>query len=193
MRQKGIMFVVSGPSGSGKSTVIKEFLKKHRKDFALSVSATTRPPRTGESDGKDYYFYSAAKFKRLIKQGNFLEYAKVLDNFYGTPRQNALDNINSGRNVIMDIDVQGATKIRAKVRNCATIFIITPSFSVLKSRLCNRKTDSKESIKKRLALAKKELKQRGEYDYIIVNKDLKKAVGFIECVVALEQFRRYKI
>ncbi len=191
--EKGIVFVISGPSGSGKSTIINRFIKKHKKDFFLSISATTREPRKGEIDKKDYYFYTKTKFKSNIKKNKFLEYAKVLDNFYGTPEKPVLDNINKGKNVIMDIDVRGANKIKTKLKNCVTVFMMPPDFNELEKRLRKRKTDSEKSIKKRLKLAKKELKERENYDYIIVNKDLKETINCLEIIIKLEKFRRYKI
>jgi len=191
--EKGIIFIISGPSGSGKSTIINEFLKKHKNDFFLSISATTREPRKSEIDGKDYYFYTKEKFKELIKKDMFLEYAKILGNFYGTPKKPIFDAINKGKNVIMDIDIQGVKKIRKKLKFYVTIFIIPPSFKELEKRLNKRKTDSKKSINERLKLAKKELKERNSYDYIIVNKNIKETVNMLEYVVKFEKLRNYKI
>lgn len=193
MRQKGLLFVISGPSGSGKNTVIKEFLKRHKRDFTLSISATTRAPRAGEKEGVNYYFYSKAKFRDLARKGMFLEYARVLDNYYGTPASKVQKALIAGKHVIMDIDIQGAAKIRSKTRDCVTIFIIPPTVAELAKRLKKRKTETRDAIKKRLALARKELKERSKYDYIVINKDLKKAVSQIESILELENSRRYKI
>lgn len=192
MKNKGLIFVISAPSGTGKTTVINRFLINHKKDFVVSVSVTTRQPRKGEVDGKHYYFFNKDKFREFIKKGKFLEYAPVLDNFYGTLNETVLSSVNAGKNVIMDIDVQGAKKIKSKIRECVTIFIVPPSFSELARRLKDRKTDTSEAVAKRLALAKKELKERSKYDYIIVNKDLNEATGFLECIYALERFKRYQ-
>jgi guanylate kinase len=189
MKKKGMIFVISAPSGTGKTTVINEFLKGHRDDFSVSVSVTTRQPRKGEINGRDYYFFTREKFKNYIKQGRFLEYATVLENYYGTLAETVLKSVNSGRNVIMDIDVQGAGKIRKKV-DCITIFIVPPSFKELSRRLSNRRTESKEAVKKRLALAKKELKERSKYDYIIVNSFLAEATGYLDSIYAMETLRR---
>lgn len=191
--EKGIIFIISGPSGSGKSTIINEFIKKNKKDFFLSISATTREPRNGEKNGIDYHFYKKSKFKEFIKKGEFLEYARVLDNFYGTPKKPIFNNINKGKNVIMDIDVQGARKIRKKIKNCVTIFIMPPTFDELEKRLRKRKTDSEKSIKKRLKLAKKELKERKNYDYIIVNSSIDETLNILETIIKLEKFKRYSI
>jgi guanylate kinase len=190
MKNKGLIFVISAPSGTGKTTVINRFLKSHAKDFVVSVSVTTRPPRTGERDKKDYYFFQKDKFIEYIKKGKFLEYAPVLDNFYGTLKETVLGSVNRGLNVIMDIDVQGAKKIKSKIKDCITIFILPPSFAELERRLKSRRTESPEAVNKRLKLAKKELKERSKYDYIIVNKELEEATGFLESIYALERFKR---
>jgi guanylate kinase len=192
MKNKGLIFVISAPSGTGKTTVINRFLLGHKKDFSVSVSVTTREPRHGEVNGKDYYFFTKAKFREYVKNGRFLEYAGVLDNFYGTLRATVLGSINAGKNVIMDIDVQGARKIKSRIKDCVTIFILPPSFSELARRLKDRRTDTAEAVAKRLSLAKKELKEREKYDYIIVNKDLNEATGFLESIYALERFKRYQ-
>jgi guanylate kinase len=182
----GLIYVISAPSGAGKTTVIKEFLKKHKKDFVLSVSVTTRKPRKNEKDGRDYFFYTKDKFREHIKKGSFLEYAGVLSNYYGTLKKTVISAINKGKNVIMDIDVQGAAKIRRKMRDkCVTIFIVpssSRSLAELRKRLLNRRTETKQDVQKRLALAKKELKEKDKYDYIVVNKDLAKAVKDIETI-----------
>jgi guanylate kinase len=180
----GLVYVVSAPSGAGKNTVIKEFLKKHRRDFVLSISVTTRKPRGREKNGRDYYFFTRDRFKKHIKKGSFLEYARVLSNYYGTLRKTVFSAINKGKNVIMDIDVQGAAKIRKKLKDkCVTIFIVPSaknSIKELKKRLLNRGTESLKDVQKRLNLAKKELKEKGKYDYIVVNQDVKKAVLSVE-------------
>ncbi len=187
MKTKGLIFVISAPSGAGKTTVIKSFIRSHRRDFILSVSVTTREPRKNEKDGRDYYFFTRKKFRQYIKQGKFLEYAPVLSNYYGTLKQTVISALNKGKNVIMDIDVQGARKIRQKVKNCVTIFIVPPSFRELQKRLKNRRTETKKDLQKRLSLAKKELKEKRKYDYIVVNKDLAKAVKDIEGIYRIQQ------
>jgi guanylate kinase len=189
MKKKGMIFVISAPSGTGKTTVINEFLKGHRNDFSVSVSVTTRQPRKGEINGRDYYFFTKEKFRDYVKKGRFLEHATILDNYYGTLRETVLKTVNSGRNVIMDIDVQGAGEIRKKV-DCITIFIVPPSFKELSRRLLNRRTESAAAVKNRLALAKKELKERSKYDYIIVNDKLADATGYLENIYAMEMLSR---
>jgi len=193
---QGLIYVISAPSGAGKTTVIKEFLKKYKKDFVLSVSVTTRKPRKNEKDGRDYFFFTKEKFKAHIKKGSFLEYARVLSNYYGTLKKTVLSAINKGKNVIMDIDVQGAAKIRRRMKGkCVTIFIVpspNSSLAELKKRLLNRRTETRQDVQLRLELAKKELKEKGKYDYIVVNKDLKKAVQNIEKIYRLQQSKRRK-
>jgi guanylate kinase len=190
MKRKGLIFIISAPSGTGKTTVIKNFLKSHRHDFVLSVSVTTRAPRKNEKDGEDYYFFSREKFKKYIKQGKFLEYAKVLDNYYGTLKSTVLNSIKKGLNVIMDIDVQGAAKIKRKISDCITIFLRPPSLNELKKRLFKRRTESVEEAKKRINLAKKELKEQEKYDYILTNKNINDVVETLEAIYKYEKFKR---
>lgn len=189
MREKGLIFIISAPSGTGKTTVIKNFLKKHKHDFVLSISVTTRKPRINEKNGKDYYFISKEKFKEYIKKDKFLEYAKILNNYYGTLKSTVLKSINRGFNVIMDIDVQGAAKIREKIYKCITIFLKPPSLEELKSRLFKRKTETKTEALRRIKLAKKELKEQKKYDYIIINKDIKDTVAVLEAIYKFERFK----
>ncbi|MFP4466091.1 MAG: guanylate kinase [Candidatus Goldiibacteriota bacterium] len=189
--KRGIVYVVSAPSGAGKTTVIKEFLKKHRHDFVISVSATTRKPRKGEKNGKDYFFCSREDFLRDIKKGGFLEYAKVLGNYYGTLRSSVESALKRGKSVIMDVDVQGARQLKKKLKgDCVTVFILPPSFSELSKRLRNRKTEDKKSIEKRLALGKKEMKERKKYDYAVINDNVKKAADYMDSIYRLEKEER---
>lgn len=189
MKNKNLIFIISAPSGAGKTTVIKRFIKHQKRNFILSVSATTRPPRRNEKNGRDYYFFSMEQFKKYIKEGRFLEYAKVLDNYYGTLKDKVLKSLKKGFNVIMDIDVQGAAKIKKQIKDCITIFLRPPSLKELKNRLFNRKTESKKEAIKRINLAKKELKEQKKYDYIITNKNVNDVVKML---VAIYRFERYK-
>ena len=135
-----------------------------------------------------YFFFDKKKFREHVSKGKFLEHAKVLDNYYGTLRQTVMSTVNKGKNVIMDVDVQGAAQIKRKLKDgCVTVFIVPPSFEVLEKRLKGRKTESKKSIAKRLSLGKKEMKDRKKYDYIIVNDKVKDAVKYLECIVDLEK------
>lgn len=196
MKKKGLIFVISASSGAGKTTLIREFLRSHKRDFVLSVSVTTRAPRGSEKDGRDYYFFTKSRFLRYVKKGSFLEHARVLSNYYGTLKKTVINAVNKGKNVIMDIDVQGAEKIRRKMRDkCVTIFIVPSrkyftALAWLKSRLSRRRTESVPDMQKRLALAKKEWKERRRYDYILVNRNLKAAARKLEEIYRLESSRR---
>ncbi len=186
---RGKVFVISAPSGAGKNTVIKKYLETaaSAKNMVVSVSVTTRKPRPGEIDGKHYHFFTVEKFKDFIKRGKFLEYARVLDNYYGTLKETVISSIKKGKNVIMDVDVQGGRRIKRFLKNDAvTIFIIPPSVDELEKRLKGRKTESPEAIKKRLELGKKELKERKKYDYIIINDTVDEAVKYLDLIVRLE-------
>lgn len=178
------LLVISGPSGAGKSTLCAKLLKE-RPNIKYSISCTTRNPRESEEDGLDYFFITRKQFKISIKKKEFLEFAKVHDNFYGTLEDSVLSSLRKGFHVIMDIDVQGAKKIRAKIKNMSSenliargyidIFINPSKFEDLEKRLLIRNTDNIQVIKKRLKVAKKELSQASLYAYQIINDDIEKA------------------
>ena len=170
---KGKLIVVSGPSGSGKSTATR--LVRDRLQIPLSISATTRSPRTGEIDGKDYFFLEKEDFEKRIANEEFYEYALVHGNYYGTLREEVESRINSGQNVILEIDVQGGIIVKEKNSEAILVFFKAPNMEVLAKRLEDRKTDTKEVIELRLANAKKELEYEKEYDYTVVNDNLEKA------------------
>lgn len=167
--------VISGPSGAGKSTIINE-ASKYIGSFYFSISTTTRAPRAGEENGREYYFVTKEEFESDIKDGSFLEYAKVHDNYYGTSLKPVINALNEGRLVIFDIDVQGHKMVREKLNKITTsVFITPPSLRELEFRLKNRSLDDDEIIKRRLKNAKKEIGSIKEYDYIIINEDIEKA------------------
>ena len=170
---KGELIVVSGPSGSGKSTATK--LVRDMLQIPLSISATTRTPRAGEIDGKDYFFLEKEDFEKRIANEEFYEYALVHGNYYGTLREEVESRINSGQNVILEIDVQGGIIVKEKNSEAILVFFKAPNMEVLAKRLEDRKTDTKEVIELRLANAKKELEYEKEYDYTVVNDNLEKA------------------
>ena len=170
---KGKLIVVSGPSGSGKSTATK--LVRDMLQIPLSISATTRTPRAGEIDGKDYFFLEKEDFEKRITNGEFYEYALVHGNYYGTLREEVESRINSGQNVILEIDVQGGIIVKEKNSEAILVFFKAPNMEVLAKRLEDRKTDTKDVIELRLANAKKELEYEKEYDYTVVNDNLEKA------------------
>ncbi|MCR1814674.1 guanylate kinase [Aliarcobacter butzleri] len=173
--KKGAILIISGPSGCGKSTLLKE-VYKNISDYYFSISTTTREPRVGEINGVDYFFVSKEEFEEDIKNGNFLEYAKVHDNYYGTSLKPIINALNEGKLVIFDIDVQGHHLVRKKMNDSVTsVFITTPSLKVLEERLNNRNSDSLEVIEKRVKNAKKEIEFFDEYDYFIVNDNLESA------------------
>jgi guanylate kinase len=167
--------VISGPSGAGKSTIINKSIE-HIGSFYFSISTTTRLPRAGEVNGREYFFVTKEEFEADIKEGNFLEFAQVHDNYYGTSLKPVLNALNEGKLVIFDIDVQGHALVQKKLSKTTTsVFITPPSLSELEFRLKNRSLDSEENIKRRLENAKKEIKSIKEYDYIIINDDIQKA------------------
>lgn len=173
--KKGAILIISGPSGCGKSTLLKE-VYKNISDYYFSISTTTREPRVGEINAVDYFFVSKEEFEEDIKKGNFLEYAKVHDNYYGTSLKPIIQALNEGKLVIFDIDVQGHHLVRKKMNDSVTsVFITTPSLKVLEERLNNRNSDSLEVIEKRVKNAKKEIEFFDEYDYFIVNDNLASA------------------
>jgi len=169
------VYVVSGPSGSGKGTVLAQI--KKRPDVFYSVSATTRGMRPGEIDGVDYHFISREQFLEMIDRGEFLEHAEYVHNFYGTPIQPIRDNLAAGRDVIVEIEVQGFLQIKEKLPEAETVFIMPPSVEELERRLRGRGTETEEKIQGRLKTALEEMKYADRYDHIVVNDELDKAVG----------------
>ncbi len=182
---KGVPIVISAPSGAGKTTVCK-LLSKNFKNIEYSVSATTRPPRKNESTGISYIFLTRAEFSEWIKKGHFLEWAKVHNHYYGTPKRKFEETLKKGSNIIMDIDVQGALKIKNKYPSGIYIFILTKNAKILKKRLAQRKTDSEQSMKKRINNARWELRFVNEYNYIVINDTIKKTVAIITNILIAE-------
>lgn len=172
MNKKGRLIVVTGPSGVGKTTLLKRLLNEYKDRIVFSVSHTTRSMRNGEINGVDYFFESEEEFKKRIENDEFLEYAIVHNNYYGTSKKQVMDVINSGKDCLLDIDVQGAMNLMSKGIDAIYIFIAPPSLETLKERLVKRATDSKEVIERRLKNAEKELSFQNKYQYIIVNNEL---------------------
>ena len=181
---KGNLYVISGPSGTGKGTICAELLKDINNEF--SVSMTTRAPREGEVHGREYYFVSREEFLENVEKGNFLEHATVFDNFYGTPKDMVIKRLERGRNVILDIDVQGGLNVKASMPDAVLIFILPPSLAELRKRLIGRNTESPEIVEKRLSKALNEIKFIGEYDYYIVNDDIETAVSKAKAILIAE-------
>ena len=179
--------MLSSPSGGGKTTIRKHLLKQH--SWAYSVSCTTRPQRQGEKDKKDYFFVSERVFKRKIEKGEFAEWARVLGNYYGTPKQFLEKEIKKG-DVLLEIDVKGAKQIKRIYKGQAVlIFIAPPSLKELKKRLKNRKTEDRKEIARRLKLAYQEIEQINRYDYLVINKNLKNCVENIKTIMKAEEFK----
>lgn len=173
-KSRGVLVVFSGPSGSGKGTLLKEAVKKSD-DLALSVSVTTRAPRQGEVDGVDYIFYTQEQFRDLIEKDGFLEWACFCENYYGTPKSEIEKLLSDGKNVVLEIEVQGAMKIRESCPEAVLIFNLPPSMEALENRLVGRNTDAKDVIKKRLETAVWEIEQAEKYDYVLINDEIEKA------------------
>jgi guanylate kinase len=187
-RKDGLLFVISAPSGAGKTTLCKA-LTDSLENLRHSISYTTRKPRIGELDGREYYFATEERFRDMARAGDFAEWAQVHSNLYGTSRR-VLDEMRTeGIDVILDIDTQGAKQIKEKYRESVFIFIMPPSLEILEERLRNRKSDHEEEIKKRMLRAREEIKDYAMYDYIIVNRDFERALAELRAVVIAERCR----
>lgn len=186
--KEGLLVVISGPSGVGKGTICKEYFNQHKEAF-LSVSATTREPREGEVDGKSYHFFSYEKFNELVKEDYFLEWADFCGKRYGTPKKPVFDCIAEGKDVVLEIEVQGAMQIRAKHPEGVYIFILPPSMEELRSRLEGRGTEPQEVIEKRLAAANQEIACGKKYNYYVVNDTVENAVDRINKIIEVEKLR----
>lgn len=187
IKRKGLLIVVSGPSGAGKGTICKALLK--RRDIDVSVSATTREPREGEIDGENYHFLTKDKFEEKIENDEFLEYAKVYDNYYGTPKEYVLEKISRGEDVLLEIDIQGALQVREKYPEGIFVFILPPSMEELKARIINRGSETKESLEKRFSSAYGEIKYLKKYDYFIINDIIEDATDTLISIIDAEKNR----
>lgn len=188
MTVPGTLIVISGPSGTGKGTICKALFQR-RPDMFYSVSATTRTPRTGEIDGVHYHFIEKQLFKDMITREEFLEWADVYDNMYGTPRKPVTNALTMGKDVILEIDVQGALKVKNSAPNAVYVFIVPPSLKVLRERITGRGTDSQEVIDKRMGKALGELASFHAYDYVVINNVLEEAVDKVESIIIAEKCR----
>ena len=185
---KGFLLIVSGPAGTGKGTVCKELLKRNE-DIIFSVSATTRDPRPGEVDGVNYLFTDEEKFKEMVANDEFLEYAHVHTNYYGTPKQYVMDQVDKGEIVLLEIDVQGALQIKENYSEAIFIFLLPPTMDELKNRIVNRGTETPEDIDRRFRNAFKEIEFLGKYDYFVINNKVEDAVEDIESIIKAEKLR----
>ncbi len=188
--RRGLMVVLSSPSGAGKTTLTRKLLAENT-NMTMSVSATTRPPRPGEQDGIDYFFIDKTKFAELEARGEFLEHAKVFDNFYATPRGPVEEALSRGQDVVFDIDWQGAQQLtQAAADDLVKIFILPPNMRELEQRLRTRAQDSDSVIAKRMSKSEAEISHWAEYDYVIVNEDISTALNELKTIVASERMRR---
>lgn len=185
---KGFLLIISGPAGTGKGTICKELLNRD-KGLVYSVSATTREPRIGEVDGREYHFIEKDKFEKMVKDDQFLEHAYVHTNYYGTPRGFVMDEVERGEIVLLEIDVQGALQIKNNYSEAVFIFLLPPTMEELKNRIIKRGTESEEDINRRFENAFKELDFLGKYDYFVVNDKIEDAVTDIEAIIKAEKLR----
>lgn len=182
MKHKGILIVISGFSGAGKGTLVKQIMRDYD-DYALSVSMTTREPRDGEEEGISYFFVEKESFEKKIEEDGLLEYAQYCGNYYGTPKAYVEEQLNKGKNVILEIEIQGALKVKEKYPEALLLFVMPPSAEELKRRLIGRGTDSMEVIEKRLRRAEEESEGIENYEYIVINDDLTQCVEEIHAIV----------
>ena len=188
--ERGKVFIVSAPSGAGKSTLVKGLLQLVP-NLVFSVSYTTRKPRGQELTGKEYHFIDRMVFEKMIEEDKFVEYAKVFDHYYGTARESLEDVVEKGKDILLDIDTAGAAQVRKKIPEVVSIFIMPPSYEVLRKRLEHRKQDNSETIQKRLQwAAEKEIYQYENYDYVIINDDFSQAMESMRSIVLAERCRK---
>ncbi|PYN42621.1 MAG: guanylate kinase [Candidatus Rokuibacteriota bacterium] len=188
MSRRGTLFVVSAPSGAGKTTLCRE-IRLRLPDLAYSVSVTTRPPRPGEIDGADFRFVGSPEFRAMLARGEFAEWATVHGNLYGTRARALEDALATGRDVLLDIDTQGAAQLRARYPDAVLIFILAPSVKELEQRLRERRSDMDADIERRLVRAREEIALWRQYDYLIVNRDVKEAMEQLESIILAERCR----
>lgn len=182
MAEKGILVVVSGFSGAGKGTLMKRLMEKYD-NYALSVSATTRAPRPGEEHGREYFFHTKQEFEELILQDALIEYAQYVENYYGTPKAYVEKQLNAGKDVILEIEIQGALKVKKKLPDTLLLFVTPPTADELKKRLVNRGTETMEVIESRLRRASEEAQGMSEYDYILINDQIEECVDKMHAII----------
>ena len=192
MNKKGILIVVSGFSGSGKGTLMKELLSRYPDTYALSISATTRSPREGEEHGREYFFISKDEFEKMIAKEELIEYARYVENYYGTPREYVEQKLDEGKDVILEIEIQGALKVKKAFPDTLLLFVTPPSATELKERLVGRGTETMDVIKSRLDRACEEAEGMDSYDYLIVNDDLDTCVEEMHEIVRGEHHRSFR-
>ncbi|MBE3570720.1 MAG: guanylate kinase [Bacillales bacterium] len=192
-KEKGLLIVLSGPSGVGKGTVRKAIFSDPNVEFEYSISMTTRQPREGEVDGVDYFFKTRDQFEQLIKEGKLLEYAEYVGNYYGTPIDYVKETLEAGKDIFLEIEVQGAKQVREKIPDGLFIFLAPPSLSELYNRIVNRGTEDDERIRGRMEKARKEIEMMDLYDYVVENDEVEKACERIKAIVIAEHCRRERV
>lgn len=193
MQEKGLLIVLSGPSGVGKGTVRKAIFSQADTAFEYSISMTTRAPREGEVDGVDYFFKTKEEFEQLIREGKLLEYAQFVGNYYGTPVDYVRETLDRGKDVFLEIEVEGAKQVREKFPDGLFIFLAPPSLSELKNRIVTRGTETEDVINNRLKVAKEEIEMMHLYDYVVENDQVELAVERIKAIVIAEHHRRERL
>ena len=191
MKDRGILIVVSGFSGSGKGTIMKELLKRYD-NYALSVSATTRAPREGEAEGREYFFKTVQDFEKMIAKEELIEYARYVDNYYGTPRAYVEEQIAEGKDVILEIEIQGALKVKEKFPETVLLFVMPPSAAVLKERLAGRGTETEDVINFRMKRACEEAEGMDRYDYLVINDELLPCVEQVHQIIRGEHKKTFR-
>lgn len=188
-KNKGILIVLSGFSGSGKGTIMKELMHRYSDQYALSISATTRDPRPGEIDGVEYFFRTKEEFEGMIERDELIEYAKYVENYYGTPKAYVEEQLAAGKDVILEIEIQGALKVKEKFPDTVLMFVTPPSAEELKKRLVGRGTEEMSVIESRLSRAVEEAQGIEAYDYLVVNDDLDECVEEVHSIIRNEHYR----
>ena len=192
MKERGILIVVSGFSGAGKGTLMKALLEKYPGNYALSISATTRAPREGEQDGREYFFKTKEEFEKMIAKNELIEYARYVENYYGTPREYVEKKLSEGMDVILEIEIQGALKVKKAFPDTLLLFVTPPAAAELKARLIGRGTETMDVIESRLNRACEEAEGMDRYDYLIVNDDLETCVEEMHSIIRGEHRRSFR-
>jgi len=195
LKRRGLMFIMSSPSGAGKTTITRALLEQNE-DVTISISATTRPQRAGEQDGKDYYFVSIERFREMVENGQMLEHAKVFDHYYGTPKAPVEEALQNGKDVLFDIDWQGTQQlVEAAREDVVSVFILPPSRDALEKRLKQRSRNTQETdeqIRHRMSKASDEMSHYSEYDYVLINKDIDKAIAKAQLILDAERLKKHR-
>ena len=191
MSERGILIVVSGFSGAGKGTIMKEIMRRYD-NYALSISATTRKPRSGEEEGREYFFKTVEEFEKMIAKDELIEYARYVDNYYGTPKSYVQEQLDAGKDVILEIEIQGALKVKEKFPDTLLLFVTPPTSGELRRRLEGRGTETADVIDSRMKRAKDEAEGMDRYDYLIVNDVLEECVGLVHQIIQGEHRRSYR-